>query len=239
MKETLNRLLARFGVRLVRSTTLPSWEGFFRLLRQYDLEPRTIFDIGVAQGTPQLYEAFPQAKFHLIDPTKEALPYMQAIAKRMDADVHNFALGDRETESTIVVRRNIGGSSFFEEQGRAPDVTGRYPVKVRRFDSIFSEFDRPALAKIDVQGAELAVIRGMEGIVRQIDSIIVEVSTIATVIGGPEVSDVIALLDQMGLRLYDILSLNRRPLDGALAQVDLAFVQEQSALRADKRWAIH
>jgi hypothetical protein len=38
---------------------------------------KTIFHIGVADGTPWLYETFPDAKSHLIDPTRESLPHMQ------------------------------------------------------------------------------------------------------------------------------------------------------------------
>ena len=78
----------------------PSWNHTFRLLRRCGLTPKTIFDVGVARGTPRLYTAFPQAVFHLIDPTRESLPFMQDIAKRYDARVHNVALGAKEEETS-------------------------------------------------------------------------------------------------------------------------------------------
>jgi hypothetical protein len=79
----------------------------------------------------------------------------------------------------------------------------------------------------------------MKGSIDQIDIFIVEVSVIATVIGGPEAAQVIALLDGMGFRIYDIISLRRRPLDAALAQIDLVFVRDESPLRSDRRWSDH
>ncbi len=43
-------------------------------------------------------------------------------------------------------------------------------------------------------------------------------------------------LKEYGFVLYDVLSLLRRPLDQALAQLDVAFVPEASPLRRDHRW---
>jgi hypothetical protein len=139
-KATVNRSLAHFGLRLVRLTSssqVPSWGSLFDLLNRQNFYPKTVFDIGVAQGTPELYAAYPQATFHLIDPTKESLPYMEGISRRIDAQVYNLALGDTETEQVIITREDIAGASFFEERGGAPDVTGRYIVKVKRFDNLF------------------------------------------------------------------------------------------------------
>jgi hypothetical protein len=36
--------------------------------------------------------------------------------------------------------------------------------------------------------------------------------------------------------VWDVLALGRRPLDAALAQIDLVFVPERSPLRRDRRW---
>jgi hypothetical protein len=99
------------------------------------------------------------------------------------------------------------------------------------------DFERPALAKIDVQGAEMLVLRGMLEHLRNLDAIIVEVSTIATAHGAPEIAEVIEFFAQQGWSVVEILSLCRRPLDGALAQVDLLIVPNNSPLRTDKRWA--
>ena len=216
---------------------LPAWPVALRQLKRHGFQPQTIFDIGVADGTPDLYAAFPQAQYYLVDPTLESLPHMQRIARRLNAKILNIALGEEDKELTIGVRPNdIAGSTFFEEIGPLANVK-RYPVVVRRFDQVVNGFAKPALCKIDVQGAELNVLRGIGARIHDIDVIIVETSVIATIKDGPEVADIIAYLDDKGFALHDMVGSTRRPLDNALAQLDLLFVKRESPFRADKRWS--
>jgi len=190
----------------------------------------------VAAGTPDLYEAFPDASYYLVDPTQEALPHMQALAQRLNATILNLALGEKECSLEIEVRPNdIGASSLFEEVSPLTD-TRRYTVPVRRFDQVVGTFEKPALCKIDVQGAEIGVLRGMGARIDDFDAFLIEVSAIATIKNGPEAEDVLGFLSERGFVIYDILSLNRRPLDSALAQLDVLFLKRNSPLRSDHRW---
>jgi hypothetical protein len=110
-------------------------------------------------------------------------------------------------------------------------------VPLRRFDKLFGAFERPALCKIDVQGAEMMVLAGLGDRIAEIDVFIVETSTIATVKGGAEMAEVIGFMQARGFVVADIVGMKRRPLDGATAQVDLMFVRQDAPLRADRRWA--
>src|SRR5215831_12393503 len=117
------------------------------------------------------------------------------------------------------------------------DILERRDVPMRRFDQLVASFARPSLMKIDVQGAELMVLRGMGERLKEIDCLIVEKSLIATVHDGPEFTEVAGFLNDAGFVLFDIVAVNRRPLDLALAQMDAVFVPETSPLRRDHRWA--
>jgi hypothetical protein len=81
------------------------------------------------------------------------------------------------------------------------------------------------------------VLEGMTGKLAELDALVVETSTIATVKGGAEISAVVRFLSEHGFVVADIIGLKRRPLDGATAQVDLLFVPEGSPVRADRRWS--
>jgi FkbM family methyltransferase len=212
------------------------WAAGMATLKRAGFAPRTVFDIGVATGTPELYEAFPEAHFVLVDPSRDSFPHMQRLADGLDAEIHAVALGDRDGEVEIETRRDdIAGATLFKELGPVGE-TERYAVPLRRFDSLFTGFARPALCKIDVQGAELMALEGMGERMRDIDALIVEASTIPTLADAPELFEVLAFLNQRGFVVYDLVGMAHRPLDGALAQLDLLCVPVDSPLRADHRW---
>lgn len=234
-KRLVNAVLARWGHAVANTGVVPSFDRLAVLIDRHGLTPRTVFDVGVAHGTPWLYAAYPKAKYFLIDPTFESLPHMRSWAERLDAEVINVALGETDGTVEIDVRDDIGGSSLFQEIGPYWSA-GRYRVPVRRFDGLIDRFEPPALCKIDVQGAEVMVLRGMGERLKEMDVVIIETSLIATVRDGPEVVDVIGIMSEAGFVLYDIVGVVRRPLDKALAQIDAVFVPWDSVLRRDRRW---
>ena len=87
---------------------------------------------------------------------------LQEWASRLNADIHSIGLGQEAGKSIIYVRPEIGGSSIFAEQGEMT-IADSYEIDIVRLDELISSFEKPALVKIDVQGAELGVLRGMAG----------------------------------------------------------------------------
>lgn len=236
IKRIINLGLERVGQRVDSSSVIPSFERFSKAVRAAGLKPKTVFDIGVATGTPWLYDAFPQAKYFLIDPTPQSVPFMKTISNRLDAEILNVGLGNVEGSAIINVRHEHAGSSMLEEVGNV-EILQSIEVPVHRFDRMIGKFDRPALVKIDVQGAEKMVIDGMGPRISELDVIIVETSLIATLKGGPEFAEIVLMMKERGWVLFDITGVSRRPLDKALTQIDAVFVPENSPLRADRRWA--
>jgi FkbM family methyltransferase len=216
--------------------TAPSWHHSLRLLDRHGIRPKTVFDIGVAYGTYELYRAFPNAYYHLIDPTRESLHHMRQLERQLRCEIHPVALGHHDGEVEIEIRSDIQGATLLEDLGER-EVLRHDRVPMRRFDSLIDSIARPALCKIDVQGAELMVLEGMTGRMDSIDAFIVETSTIASLKGGPEVHDIVRFMHGHGFVVADIVGMARRPLDGATAQLDLLFLPDGSPLRRDRRWA--
>jgi FkbM family methyltransferase len=232
----LKDVLRPLASTLPQLSGLPSWPRAMAVLRRHGFMPATVFDIGVGYGTFPLYRAFPDAFYHLVDPARESLHYMRRLSRRLRCEIHTVALADRDGEAALEVRSDIQESTLLEEVGpRRVRRIDRVPL--RRFDTLFASITRPALCKIDVQGAELKVLDGMTGRLADIDALIVETSTIATVQEGAEVESVVRFLGQHGFALADIVGLRRRPLDDATAQLDLLFVPRSAAPRHDRRWS--
>jgi FkbM family methyltransferase len=219
-----------------RRAATPSWQHSFRVLEHYGFRPNTVFDIGVAYGTYELYRAFPDAYYHLIDPTRESLRYMRLLERQLRCEVHHMALGHSDGEVEIEIRPDIQAATMLEDLGER-EILRHDRVPMRRFDSLIDEIARPSLCKIDVQGAELMVLEGMTGRLDSIDALIVETSTIASLKGGPEVHDIVRFMGDHGFVMADIVGMARRPLDGATAQLDVLFLPDDSPLRRDRRWA--
>lgn len=237
LKDFLRPLFLRVRAGLSRRAPAPSWEQSFRVLRHHGIQPATVFDIGVAYGTYELYWAFPHAHYHLIDPTPESLHHMRLLSRRMRCDIHPVALGDRDGETTIEIRPDIQAATLLEDV-TPHEIVRHDRVPLRRFDSLIGDIARPALAKIDVQGAELMVLEGMTGRIASMDAVIVETSTISSIKDGAEVHEVVRFMHDHGFVVADIVGMTRRPLDGATAQLDLLFLPEQdSPVRRDRRWS--
>lgn len=235
-KRTVNRILKQLNHRVEHVNAIPSFDRLVEYLKQAGLAPQTVFDVGIAAGTPWLYAAFPKAKYFLFDPTPQSLPYMQSIAKTIDAEIMNFALGNADGEIKFKIREDHAGSTIFDEIGEV-EVLSENKVPIRRFDAVIKDFARPSLMKIDIQGAELMMLEGVGDRMADLDCIIVETAIIATLKGQPEFADVVHFMKERDFVLYEITDIIRRPLDQFMACVDAVFVPVDSPLRRDRRWS--
>jgi hypothetical protein len=128
------------------------------------------------------------------------------------------------------------GSSVFEEHSGVE----RRPLRLKQgtLDSITNGIDTVDFIKIDVQGYELEVLKGGMRTLARAQAILIELSLIEINEGAPLLDEALSFMRAAGFVAYDVLEIHRRPLDGAMNQIDILFVREESPLRADKRhWA--
>jgi len=202
-------------------------------------KPATVIDVGVAYGTFDLYQTFPEAHHLLVEPLQEYEPVLQQITRRYRADYILAAAGASPGEITLNVHPDLAGSSVFTE-AEDSDVNGiprMVPVTTLDHLCVEKSLSGPYLIKIDVQGAELTVLDGASEILRETELVILEVSLFQFFVNGPQLYDVVSYMKDRGFVVYDIFGNHNRPLDGALCQVDMSFVRENGQFRKNHFFA--
>ena len=132
-------------------------------------------------------------------------------------DLHNItlsrtALSDRAGEVTLAIDANMASGSGSETSGfftmsRVSTAVREVTAHAESFDS-FAERElgerRIRVVKIDVEGAEPLVMRGMARTLseRRIDMFVVEVSVYALSVAGFKVHEIVAPLEAAGFALY-------------------------------------
>jgi FkbM family methyltransferase len=208
--------------------------GALRQLRTLGCKPQTVIDVGVGKQTAELYDGFPEAGVLLIEPVAEFEPYLKEICERYKAQYVLCAAGEARGVATLNVHtEQLDCSSLFKEAEGAPVDGIPREVPMVTIDEVCSERDLkgPYVIKIDVQGAELKVLEGAARVLEETEVVILEVTLFGTMINGPQLADVVTYMKDRGFVVYDVWGCNYRPYDGALAQVDMAFVRGTGPFR--------
>lgn len=232
---------AGLDISRIRPATGPraSMVGGLAQLARLGFEPRTVIDAGVANGTPELYETFKNASIFLIEPLVEFEPFLRKICSEHNAQYVLAAAGPEAGSAILNVHPDKFGSSLLKEaEGAAVDGAARsVPVITIDEECARRSLSGPYLLKVDVQGAELQVLAGATRILQETEAIVLEVSLFGSLIGGPQFYDIVPWMKQSGFVAYDIFGGHYRPLDGALAQVDMIFVREDGLFRHSQAYA--
>jgi FkbM family methyltransferase len=210
--------------------------GTLMHMRNNGLRPATVFDVGVADGTPALQSVFYDVPQILLEPLSEYAEILKALEEsHLNITVIPAAAGAEPGSRLLGVPGELDSSSFYASDmgNNAREVT------VVTLDELQTRHNlaAPYLIKADVEGAELDVIAGAENILENTVCVILETTLMAFRDNTPLTGDVIAYMSARGFALHDIVGLVYRPLDDALARVDLVFVPEDSSLRQDTRFA--
>jgi FkbM family methyltransferase len=199
-------------------------------LQAVGLTPNTVIDIGVAQGTPELYAAFPKARYILVEPLVEFEKDLIQICSQLRGEYFVAAAGAQSGSMLL----QVNGSATSRVGSHRPDSGAevrRVPVVTVDTIAACKAIDRPVLIKADVQGAELDALRGAEETLRATEAVVLEVSLFEFQRGWPQLWDVVDYMHGRAFVVYDICGGHCRPYDGALAQLDLVFVREGGMFR--------
>ncbi len=219
----------------LRKDQMRKFEDFIDHLTKLDFQPKTVIDAGVAWGTPELYKAFPEAYFILI----EALPIFEKncrdILKKVSGESHIKAVSDYEGQTTFTLDPEPIRKAGFSISSEKKDGALEQVVVITTLDKLLEDrnLERPLLLKTDLQGHDLPAIKGGLSMLRQSDMVIMETSMFNK---QNLLSDVILFMTEQGFELYDVFGQLSRPYDNASGQFDAAFVPKGSPFRAQVKW---
>ncbi len=176
------------------------------------LAAETILDVGVRSGTKELYDAFQDRRFVLIDPQRDGEALLEArprhyrfVAKALGRQPGRARLSDDGAKSTLLERTAL----------TADGPVSRYDVEITTLDAIIGGLDGtgPVGIKLDTEGYETEIVAGLDLQRHRVEWMICEASIRVRFVDGYGFSDLVASMRDKGFMFYNVLGrLQRRPL---------------------------
>jgi FkbM family methyltransferase len=155
LRRHLGRLPLKYG--LQRSDDLFRKE----YLQSLRFNVNTIVDVGVRHGTRELYEAFPDCSFVLVDPQRDA----EALLRHRPTRYAFVNKGLAAMPGRLLLKEQDGGKTGFLERTplTSSPVLAEYEVDVTTLDQLLGSVPHtgPVGIKIDTEGYELEILKGL------------------------------------------------------------------------------
>ncbi len=227
----------------VRKGSERTWRERLQLAKTLGFAPRTILDGGAFRGlwSKEVAGLFPGAQIILVEPN----PFVQDLIVSNISGIQpspillNLALGDVKKKSTFNIWGHVdadqGASLLGHVIGQASQVV---EVDVDTLDNIAQRLSLiPDLLKLDLQGGELAALKGAAGVLQHAEFAIIEFGCLDAYINRTTPRELMDIMYNNNYCLYDIVNCSDRPYDGALTGGDFFFVKRSSILRQYKGWS--
>lgn len=236
LRHLANRMLHPLGLHLARADRAFEMDGLLARAAGRGVQIGTWIDVGASDGSWSLRARrhFPQSRFLLFEPLAERQAALDALAGR-----HGFmpvaAVAGRAAGTVdFVVDPDLDGSGVAAAGSRQ---TRRVPVETIRHAVATRNLPGPYGLKLDTHGYEVPVLEGAGELLAQTDLLIVEAYNFPLTPECLRFHELCAWLEARGFRCCDLADPMRRPGDGALWQMDLAFAPATSPLFRDNRYA--
>jgi hypothetical protein len=217
--------------------------SFFNM-RRLGFSPKLIVDVGAYRGewTAMMRRVYPAAFFLMLEAQEERIPDLERV-KNLHPNTTDYRialLGAKQHSSVIFHKCATAPTGCSVLQARKNSNFLQVNRPMQTIDSTLEEFGspQPDLIKLDIQGYELEALKGASLAMEKTQAVLMEVSTIDMYHNNPLLHDVTLFMNDRDFVAYDICALMRRPLDMALAQVDIIFVPRNSPLIKRKEYGI-
>lgn len=245
LKRTLKSIIRLTPYRVTRARDANRFQAIEECLvslAKRGFSPQRIVDGGANVGDFARCAAsiYPLAKIHLVEPQPACHEALAQLAQDRHYSLHAVALGAEDAFIDLAIDpAGVTTGAHVQPDDSSQNSAGCVQVPVARLDTLLAAeivTEDRCLLKLDLQGWELAALKGAEHILDRIEVILTEVSFFAQAY-EPSIETLVHFLDEHGFALYDIASLAARRRDNRAHQGDFVFVRRDSPLREDTAWA--
>lgn len=181
----------------------PSKLSALSTIRQRGVPIKTILDVGVLDGTPELIQAFPDLTHVLFEPVRE---FNDRIHERYAGVSHvlaNVAVSNTTGSTALAVTSAIAGvdithSSMIESGVAGPWTEREVPMTTLDDFLTDADFAEPYLLKIDIDGHELRVLEGAARSLQHCSVVMIETPV-------HELTKRVSVLERAGFFLFDFV----------------------------------
>ncbi|NKB20504.1 MAG: FkbM family methyltransferase [Alphaproteobacteria bacterium] len=202
-----------------------------------DQRPAAVIDVGIniGQFLHLAYRLWPEAKIIGVEPTADLADKMATLYKdEPSVIVEACAASDHDGEANFHITKDSQNSSLLEPSesfvADRPDdgLLRTETVQLRRMDDILKDEAGPFFVKIDVQGAEMDVLRGFGDRLGDIETLIIEAPFEEAYDGAGGFDDIYRYLADRGMDYAGPLGTLTSKHTGRVRQEDAVFVKRQS-----------
>jgi len=197
--------------------------GSLEVLKEKGLDVSTVIDIGVHRHTPELIKAFPDKPHLLFEPVTEYYEDIKTNYAAINYTLFPIALSSESSEGFLRTFDISGLGSVSHSSISTEGGEGTRPIHIAALDDVLKarNDDTPYLIKLDVDGAEMQILRGAIAALQKTDCVIIECPVS---IDTNMFFDRANFIREHGFVLWDIVDFCYYK--NQLSQVDLVFIKQ-------------
>jgi FkbM family methyltransferase len=186
-------------------------------LKEEGVNPKVIYDIGacVLHWTNEAQLIWPDAEFLAF----EAMDTAEFLYKERGLKYHIGVFSDQTGKEVDFYQNDFhpGGNSYYLENAKVNPEAPQYfnehnrrRLKTVTLDAVvrLKQLPAPDMIKMDVQGAEMDILKGSSEVLQTVKYVILEAQTVEYNTGAPMSDQVIAYMDSIGFACKGLFSSN-------------------------------